>query len=227
MMIFGDLASSEDPKVIVVFAIRSDAYDALEQAKPARRVAAGHAAAARLCRAVPTLRLFRVRRSVWNSAEASWSSILALTERLSADIEAGGGSDALPLLAFTLGAALCRLCRRSGVLKLGDYEAFGGLRGRSTRSWSALSNAQTPTRAFPENGRRDCDAAPWPIRGSPASTPIARARDATRLVAPTSLSRGRATDTLLVEERLLSAERRDRTRRVRQRLPDCDHRADT
>ena len=157
MMILGHLASSEDPKVIVVFAIRSDAYDALEQAKPARRVAAGHAAAARLCRAVLDIEVIQGPAQRLEQCGGK----LVIDPRLSPN-------GCRPTLKPAAVRTRCRCwpsrweqlyvddARRSGVLKLGDYEAFGGLRGRSTRSWSALSNAQTPTRAFPENGRRDC-----------------------------------------------------------------------
>jgi hypothetical protein len=44
------------------------------------------------------------------------------------DIDQGGGSDALPLLAFTL-EQLYLDYGGSGALKLADYQAFGGIRG--------------------------------------------------------------------------------------------------
>ena len=44
------------------------------------------------------------------------------------DIDKGGGSDALPLLAFTL-EQLFLDYRRSGALGLQNYEDFGGLKG--------------------------------------------------------------------------------------------------
>lgn len=51
-----------------------------------------------------------------------------LTQRLLEDIEKGGGSDALPLLAFTL-EQLYLEHGGGGTLKLADYESFGGIRG--------------------------------------------------------------------------------------------------
>ena len=50
-----------------------------------------------------------------------------MTQRLLADIEAGAG-DALPLLAFTL-EQLYLDYGQTGVLRLSDYEKFGGLKG--------------------------------------------------------------------------------------------------
>ena len=51
-----------------------------------------------------------------------------LTARLLEDVAEGGGSDALPLLAFTL-EQLFEDYGRSGVLRLQDYWDFGGLKG--------------------------------------------------------------------------------------------------
>jgi len=52
----------------------------------------------------------------------------ALTAALLADIEAGGGRDALPLLAFTLERLYLEYGAR-GKLTLADYEALGRIRG--------------------------------------------------------------------------------------------------
>jgi hypothetical protein len=51
-----------------------------------------------------------------------------LTQRLLQDIETGSGSDALPLLAFTL-EQLYADYGDAGVLRLADYESFGGITG--------------------------------------------------------------------------------------------------
>ena len=51
-----------------------------------------------------------------------------LVQRLLEDIEQGGGSDALPLLAFTL-EQLYLEYGGGGTLKLADYKAFGGIKG--------------------------------------------------------------------------------------------------
>ena len=47
-----------------------------------------------------------------------------LTQRLLADIERGGGSDALPLLAFTLEQLFIEY-RRAGALRLQNYKSGG------------------------------------------------------------------------------------------------------
>ena len=113
--------------MIVVFAIRSDSYDALERAKPLEGM--GQVA----------LPLLPMPRSAYAEVIAGPARRLEqaggklaieprLTERLLADVEAGGGSDALPLLAFTLEQLLLDY-GAAGALRLADYAAFGGLRG--------------------------------------------------------------------------------------------------
>jgi formylglycine-generating enzyme required for sulfatase activity len=52
----------------------------------------------------------------------------ALTEALLADVDAGGGRDALPLLAFTLERLYLEF-RGRGRLTLADYTALGGIKG--------------------------------------------------------------------------------------------------
>jgi hypothetical protein len=122
-----DLTAADDPSVIAIFAIRSDSYEILQNAKPLegmpqrplslppmprncyREVAEGPA-----------------KRVVGSGAKLAIEP--QLTNRLLDDIEAGGGKDALPLLALTL-EQLYREYGRSGVLRLKDYEAFGGLKG--------------------------------------------------------------------------------------------------
>jgi hypothetical protein len=52
----------------------------------------------------------------------------ALTQALLADIEDGGGRDAMPLLAFTLERLYLEHGDR-GRLTLGDYDALGRIKG--------------------------------------------------------------------------------------------------
>jgi hypothetical protein len=68
----------------------------------------------------PALRLKETRRALTIEPR--------LTQRLLQDIEQGGGSDALPLLAFTL-EQLYLDYGATGALRLANYEAFGGIRG--------------------------------------------------------------------------------------------------
>ena len=93
------------PAIIALFAIRSDSYDALEHAKPLEGLAQS------------TLPLLPMPRGAYidviegparRLVEAGGRLAIEprLTERLLGDIDKGGGKDALPLLAFTLGAAL-------------------------------------------------------------------------------------------------------------------------
>ena len=122
-----DLTGGDDPAVIAIFAIRSDSYDALEHAKPLE----GHAQSA-----LPLLPMPRgaykdvIEGPARRYVEAGNALTIEpqLTERLLEDIDKGGGSDALPLLAFTL-EQLFRDYRRSGALRLKNYEDFGGLKG--------------------------------------------------------------------------------------------------
>ncbi len=122
-----DLTADDDPAVIVVFAIRSDAYDGLEHAKPLEGLAQS---------ALPLLPMPRnafkeviegpARRLVEAGGRLEIDPLL--TDRLLADIESGGGSDALPLLAFTL-EQLHLAHGRNGAFRPADYDAVGGLKG--------------------------------------------------------------------------------------------------
>ena len=122
-----DLVGEDGPEVMVLFTIRSDAYDALETAKALEGLRQRAFA------------LLPMPRGAYQTVIEGPAARLAgsdrplaieprLTERLLGDIEKGGGSDALPLLAFTLGQ-LYDDFGGSGTLSLADYEAFGGIQG--------------------------------------------------------------------------------------------------
>lgn len=123
-----DLITTDYPLVIVLFAIRSDAYDRLETAKPLEGLRQ------------QTLPLLPMPRGAYQTVIEGPARRLAeadrkltidprLTERLLADIEKGSGSDALPLLAFTLEQLYLGYGRANGELRLADYDAFGGIAG--------------------------------------------------------------------------------------------------
>ncbi len=122
-----DLVLADDPAVIVLFTIRSDAYDALETARTLEGLRQ---------RSLPLLPMPRgAYQTVIEGPAARLSGTTRplaieprLTERLLQDIERGGGSDALPLLAFTLGQLFVDF-GGGGALRLEDYETFGGLEG--------------------------------------------------------------------------------------------------
>ncbi|TDR89888.1 toll/interleukin-1 receptor domain-containing protein [Enterovirga rhinocerotis] len=122
-----DLVASDEPEVIVLFTIRSDAYDHLETAKPLEGLRQRALALLPMPRGAyqtviegPAARLSGTNRPLTIEPR--------LTQRLLQDIEKGGGSDALPLLAFTLGQLYVDF-GGSGALGLADYEEFGGIQG--------------------------------------------------------------------------------------------------
>jgi hypothetical protein len=122
-----DLTCEDDPAVIVLFAIRSDSYDALQRAKPLEGLPQ---------RTLPLLPMPRgaykevIEGPAQRFTEANESLTIEprLTARLLEDVAEGGGSDGPPLLAFTL-QQLFEDHGRSGVLRLQDYGDFGGLKG--------------------------------------------------------------------------------------------------
>jgi hypothetical protein len=122
-----DLVKEDRPPVITLFTIRSDSYDRLETAKAFEGLRQETIPLLPMPRGAyqtviegPAARLKEVNRILTLEPR--------LTQRLLEDIEQGGGSDALPLLAFTL-EQLYLDYGGSGALKLADYQAFGGIRG--------------------------------------------------------------------------------------------------
>jgi len=122
-----DLTVADDPAVIVIFAIRSDSYDALQNAKPLEGLAQKPLS-------LPPMPHNSYRQVIEEPAKrvVEGGRRLAiepqLIDRLLQDIEQGGGKDTLPLLAFTL-EQLYGEFGRAGLLRLKDYEIFGGLKG--------------------------------------------------------------------------------------------------
>ena len=143
--IIRDLAAEDQVSVIVIFAIRSDSYDALQRAKPLEGFPQS---------TVPLLPMPKVsykeviegpaRRFVGAGGKLSIEPQLTL--RLLEDIDKSGGGDALPLLAFTLEQLFLEY-RRAGALRLEYYEEFGGLRGAINAAVErALARADTDAR---------------------------------------------------------------------------------
>lgn len=121
------LVAGDEPRAMVLFTIRSDAYDALETSKALEGLRQRAFALLPMPRGAyqtviegPAARLAGAGRTLAIEPR--------LTQRLLHDIERGGGSDALPLLAFTLGQ-LHDDFGGSGALGLADYEQFGGIQG--------------------------------------------------------------------------------------------------
>lgn len=150
LVLLRDLTSADGPTVIVVFAIRSDSYDALEHAKPLEGLPQA------------TLPLLPLPRGAYKEVIEGPAARVTeggnrleveprLTQSLLDDIEQGGGSDALPLIAFTL-EQLWLEFGSAGSLRLIDYQAFGGLRhdrrGGEARVRSRGHRFPYPARSF-------------------------------------------------------------------------------
>jgi hypothetical protein len=120
------LSLAESVKIIVLFAIRSDAYDALERAKSLEGLPQA------------TLPLLPISHGAYKEViegpqrrVSETGGRLAIEPRLTLrllDDIAKGGADALPLLAFAL-EQLYLDYNKSGALTLAHYEALGGFAG--------------------------------------------------------------------------------------------------
>ncbi len=198
-----DLTAVDDPSVLVVFVIRSDSYDALERARALeglkqRAFALGpmpHGAYQTVIEG-PLRRLRQAGRK--------FEIDPGLTEALLEDIEQGGGSDALPLLSFTL-ELLYRDHEAAGHISREDYLDFGGLKGAID---AALKRAFAAADADPRIPK-DYDARltllrrgfiPW-LAGIDPETKSLRRRVARASQIP---EEARPLLDLLVEQRLLT-----------------------
>ena len=125
LALIGELASAHASGLIVIFAIRSDSFERLQTVPeaedlqpfslpPMPRGAYQTVIEGPARRLADTPRMLKVEP--------------ALTAGLLADIEDGGGKDALPLLAFTL-ERLYLEYGGSGTLTLAQYRALGGIKG--------------------------------------------------------------------------------------------------
>jgi formylglycine-generating enzyme required for sulfatase activity len=127
LTLLSSMLMDASPGLMVIVTIRSDAYDRLQTAKALEGVAQKTFSLLPLPKGAyqaviegPAERLRGVPRML--SIEPS------LTQALLADIEAGGGRDALPLLAFTLERLYLEYGGR-GRLTLTDYESLGRIKG--------------------------------------------------------------------------------------------------
>jgi WD40 repeat protein len=124
LVLLRDLLMADAPNVLVLITMRSDSYDRLQTAKALEDI---HQQTLSL----PPLPRGAYQAVIEGPAERLRDSQRPLriepqlTQALLADIEAGSGRDALPLLAFTLE----RLYLEYGRLTLADYDALGRIRG--------------------------------------------------------------------------------------------------
>jgi formylglycine-generating enzyme required for sulfatase activity len=121
------LLAEDAPAMIAMVAIRIDAYEKLQAAKPLE----GVEPRTESLRPMPrTSYQAVVEGPAGRLADTNRALPLepALTQALLADVEAGGGRDALPLLAFTLERLYLEFGAR-GRLTLDDYKQLGGIKG--------------------------------------------------------------------------------------------------
>ena len=198
-----ELTVEDAPSVIAIFAIRSDSYDALEHAKPLEELAQS------------TLPLLPMPRGAYKGVIegparrfAAAGGMLTiepqLTLRLLEDLDKGGGGDALPLLAFTL-EQLFLDYRRSGALRLTNYEDFGGLNGAIDAAIErAFAHADSDPRISQDRKAREAllrrGLIPW-LAGIDPDSKSPRRNIAQRSEIP---EEARPPIDLLVEERLLA-----------------------
>ncbi|HEX4192254.1 MAG TPA: TIR domain-containing protein [Stellaceae bacterium] len=191
---------------LILFTIRSDSYDALETAK---------AFAGMRQHAFPLLPMPRgayqtiIEGPAARLAQTDRRLIIdpQLTERLLKDVDKGSGSDALPLLAFTL-EQLYLDYGIGGALRLSHYEDFGGIRGAIEAAIARVFKAADRDPQIP----RDRDARlellrrgmiPW-LAGIDPDTGTPRRRVAHAADIP---EESRALIDLMVEQRLLTTDR--------------------
>jgi H+/Cl- antiporter ClcA len=127
LAIVHDLLADDAPGIVALITMRSDSYEQLQNAKALEGIPQATLSLPPLplgaYQAVidgPAARLRDTKRPL--------SIDPALTQTLLADIESGGGRDALPLLAFTLERLFLEYGGR-GRLTVSDYEALGRTKG--------------------------------------------------------------------------------------------------
>lgn len=200
-----DLTAVDDPAVIAIFAIRSDSYDSLQNAKPLEGLPQKPLS-------LPPMPRNTYREVIEGPAKrvveagGRLSIEPQLIDRLLEDIEKGGGKDALPLLAFTL-QQLYLEYGRAGVLQVENYEAFGGLKGAINAAVGrAFRRADKDPRIPQDRAAREAllrrGLIPW-LAGVDPDTKSPRRNIARRSDVPAEAV---PLIDLLIEERLLSTD---------------------
>ena len=122
-----DLTTNDTPALIALFTIRSDRYEPLQTAKALEGMRQQFLSLPPMPQGSyaevikgPALRL--------EGSDRPLTIEDPLVDALLADIEEGGGKDALPLLAFTL-ERLYREHGGDGDLRLDEYRQLGGIKG--------------------------------------------------------------------------------------------------
>ncbi len=218
-----DLVTAEGSNLIVLFTIRSDSFEELQMAPALDGLS------------LQTFNLPLMPRGAYQTVIEGPAKRLADTDRvltvepaltaaLLAEIEAGGGKDALPLLAFTLQ----RLYEEYGTggratLTLAQYRQLGGIRGSIEAAVEGALRAADSDPAVPKD--RDARLAllrrgliPW-LAGIDTETNALRRRVARLSEIP---QEARPLVNHLIEARLLST---DRARDTGERTVEPAHEA--
>ncbi len=122
-----ELMLADAPAIIALFVIRSDSYDSLEHAKSLEGLSPKAISLLPMPRGAYQTVIEGPARRLAESGR-KFEIDPSLTEALLADLDKGGGSDALPLLAFTL-EQLFLDNQAANRLSRAEYEHFGGLQG--------------------------------------------------------------------------------------------------
>jgi len=203
--LLGKLAAEDNPALIVLFTIRSDSYERLQEAKnfeglrqrtlslpPMPRGAYAEVIKGPAHRLEGTKRALKIEES--------------LVDALLADIEEGGAKDALPLLAFTL-ERLYREAGGDGDLKLSEYEELGRVKGSIEAAVERALKAADSDPTIPQDRKARLallrhGLIPW-LAGIDPNTGTPRRRVARRSEIPPESA---ALIDLLVEQRLLATD---------------------
>jgi len=144
-----DMVADDDPALIVLFTIRSDAYERLQLAKELEGVHQETVSLPPMPKGAyaevikgPAKRLDETPREI--RIEDS------LVDALLVDIDKGGAKDALPLLAFSLERLYLEYGGRKQLM-LADYEALGRLRGSIEAAVEGVFKAADNDPAIPKD----------------------------------------------------------------------------
>jgi hypothetical protein len=200
-----DLLITDAPALTALVTIRSDNYERLQMAKPLE----GLRQSTLSLPPMPQGNYAEVIRGPARRLEGTVRKLAIedrLSERLLADIEAGGAKDALPLLAFTLERRYAEY-GGDGDLKLSEYETLGGIAGSIEAAVERAFKAADSDARIPKDRQARLTLLrrgliPW-LAGIDPDTKSPRRRVARLSEIPAET---RPLIDLLVEQRLLSTD---------------------
>jgi formylglycine-generating enzyme required for sulfatase activity len=200
-----DLVATDAPEVIVIFTIRSDNYERLQEAKALETIQQTPFNLGPMPRGSYAEVIRGPMRRLQGTARALRIDD-RLVEEVLGDIEAGGAKDALPLLAFTL-ERLYEEYHAGGHLKLEHYEQLGRVQGSIEAAVERTFKAADAEPAIPKDRQTRLallrrGLIPW-LAGIDPDTGVPRRRVARLSEIP---AEARPLADLLVDQRLLSTD---------------------